>query len=148
MKSSWFRFIGGAVLVTLAILLSISVTGCSANSAPGEQLVGRTPDASVAMSGIRMNAIGDFETGGEDVKVTISVSRYSDPSQEVARVESSVPIGTSKEVSTGKNPGSTSFTIDTTRKGSDVIVTIHSRILDNGRVYQPSVRFLAKPANS
>lgn len=146
MKNSWFRLIGGLSLVSLAILLSVS--GCSANSAPGEQLVGRTPDASVALSGIRMSAIGDINQAGDQIDVVISVARYSDPSMELAHVKASVPIGTTKEVTTGKNAGSNTFTISTQRNGNDVVVTIHSRIMDNGRVYQPSVRFLAKQVSA
>ena len=146
MKSSWLRLFGGVALVAIAVLLSM--TGCSANSAPGEQLVTRAPDASVALAGIRMIATGNLSADHEKVDVTISVAKYADPSRELARVQTSVAIGSTEDVSTGENAGSDTFKISVAQKGDDVVVTIYSRINDNGRISQPSVRFLAKEQGS
>ena len=142
MKSSWLRLVGGLALVGIAIIISLS--GCSANAAPGEQLITRAPDASVALGSIRMQATADLSQDKDAVDFAISVAKFADPSREIARVNTTVSVGSTKDVSTGDNPGSDTFKITATRKGDDVVVTIYSRINDNGRVSQPSVRFLAR----
>ena len=142
MKSSQLRLLGGIALVGIAIIVSLS--GCSANAAPGEQLITRAPDASIAFGSIRMQAAADLAADGSRVEIEISVAKFTDPSREIARVNTTVPVGSTQDVSTGEDAGADTFKITASRKGEDVVVTIYSRITDNGRVSQPSVRFLAK----